>query len=580
MGFIQRLMNLIDKNKVFAFLSFNFIFIFLFILTYKGISMNMDAIGWQRLEKVIVSTMLFSLMVSVLAERKKEYLLPILCGCLYFLGIAGTFALYTEKIGVGFRETHYELFFAEALVVILLALRKILYRQSFILSFIEISICSLALFEIVYYFLFGISVNSDTLMILFQTNWLETLAFIDDNKIIFVCFLFLIIVLFMVIYFFNKKHEIDVSNKKKILAGFILLVVCIVNYHLVIGGEHLYLHRDFKIAQGYFKQIKMLSEQVGIQEEITSDSNVRTAVIVIGESACRDYMNVYGYERDNTPWMTQNKNNKNFIFFDNTYSSYKLTNKSLIYLLTEKSQYNDKEVYSSLNFIEIAKAAGFKTYWISNQGNISNYRESYNVVAQRADNKRFLEEEDYGGLDEDLLKLIDIPVNNDKKIIVIHLAGSHSPYKNYPSSFKKFLEDNVNDNYDNTILYTDYVLQQIFEKLKADNLDLFIYISDHGEKKGILRNQFDFRMERIPFVMYCSDYYIKMNNNLKKIKYAKSKYFSSDMFYDTFLGLIGIDDKFYMQNQNLFSDTYSYNRYNLKTEYGTIDIKDDPYDKN
>lgn len=577
MGFIQRLINLIDKNKVLAFLSFNFIFIFLFVLTYKGISMNMDAIGWQRVGKVIVSTMLFSLMFSVLTERKKEYLLPISCGCVYFLGIAGTFTLYTEKVGVGFRETHYELFFAEALVVMLLALRKIFDRHSLILSVIEIIICSLALFEIAYYFLFGISVNADTLLILFQTNWLEALAFINSNRITFSCFLLAIIAFSIFIWAFNKKYEADVSNKKKILAGVILLVVCIVNHHLVIGGEHLYLHRDFKIAQGYFKQIKMLSEQVGIQEEITSDSNVRTAVIVIGESACRDYMNVYGYERDNTPWMTQNRNNDNFIFFDNTYSSYKLTNKSLIYLLTEKSQYNDKEVYSSLNFIEIAKAAGFKTYWISNQGNISNYRESYNVVAQKADEKRFLEGSSY---DEELLGLLDISNGNNKNLIVIHLAGSHSPYKNYPIDFKKFPNDNINDNYDNSILYTDYILQQIFAKLSPHNLVLFIYISDHGEKKGMLRNQFDFRMERIPFVMYCSDDYIKKHNNFAEIENGKHKYFTSDMFYDTFLGLLGINKKFYMQNQNLFSEEYSFDKYNLKTEYGTVDIKNDPYAKN
>lgn len=577
MGFIQRLINLIDKNKVLAFLSFNFIFIFLFVLTYKGISMNMDAIGWQRVGKVIVSTMLFSLMFSVLTERKKEYLLSISCGCVYFLGIAGTFTLYTEKVGVGFRETHYELFFAEALVVMLLALRKIFDRHSLILSVIEIIICSLALFEIAYYFLFGISVNADTLLILFQTNWLEALAFINSNRITFSCFLLAIIAFSIFIWAFNKKYEVDVSNKKKILAGVILLVVCIVNHHLVIGGEHLYLHRDFKIAQGYFKQIKMLSEQVGIQEEITSDSNVRTAVIVIGESACRDYMNVYGYERDNTPWMTQNRNNDNFIFFDNTYSSYKLTNKSLIYLLTEKSQYNDKEVYSSLNFIEIAKAAGFKTYWISNQGNISNYRESYNVVAQKADEKRFLEGSSY---DEELLGLLDISNGNNKNLIVIHLAGSHSPYKNYPIDFKKFPNDNINDNYDNSILYTDYILQQIFAKLSPHNLDLFIYISDHGEKKGMLRNQFDFRMERIPFMMYCSDDYIKKHNNFAEIENGKHKYFTSDMFYDTFLGLLGINKKFYMQNQNLFSEEYGFDKYNLKTEYGTVDIKNDPYAKN
>lgn len=120
--------------------------------------------------------------------------------------------------------------------MMLLALRKIFDRHSLILSVIEIIICSLALFEIAYYFLFGISVNADTLLILFQTNWLEALAFINSNRITFSCFLLAIIAFSIFIWAFNKKYEADVSNKKKILAGVILLVVCIVNHHLVIGG--------------------------------------------------------------------------------------------------------------------------------------------------------------------------------------------------------------------------------------------------------------------------------------------------------------------------------------------------------
>lgn len=47
-----------------------------------------------------------------------------------------------------------------------------------------------------------------------------------------------------------------------------------------------------------------------------------------------------------------------------------------------------------------------------------------------------------------------------------------------------------------------------------------------------------------------------------------------------FLGLLGINKKFYMQNQNLFSEEYGFDKYNLKTEYGTVDIKNDPYAKN
>ena len=38
---------------------------------------------------------------------------------------------------------------------------------------------------------------------------------------------------------------------------------------------------------------------------VKSNSNIRNIVVVIGESANRDYMGAYGYERDNTPWMSK-----------------------------------------------------------------------------------------------------------------------------------------------------------------------------------------------------------------------------------------------------------------------------------
>lgn len=52
------------------------------------------------------------------------------------------------------------------------------------------------------------------------------------------------------------------------------------------------------------------------------------------------------------------------------------------------------------------------------------------------------------------------------------------------------------------------------------------------------------------------------------------------MFYDTFLGLIGVNDKYYMRNQDLFDTEYSFNKNNLMTEYGTQMLVNDNYDKN
>lgn len=82
-------------------------------------------------------------------------------------------------------------------------------------------------------------------------------------------------------------------------------------------------------------------------------------------------------------------------------------------------------------------------------------------------------------------------------------------------------------------------------------------------------------------VIYFSDNYIKNNPNKYQLAVKRQHaYFTSDMFYDTFLGLIGVNDKYYMRNQDLFDTEYSFNKNNLMTEYGTQMLVNDNYDKN
>lgn len=103
--------------------------------------------------------------------------------------------------------------------------------------------------------------------------------------------------------------------------------------------------------------------------------------------------------------------------------------------------------------------------------------------------------------DEDVIPLLE---NNLKtyvsgyRFIVLHLGGgSHGPryHERFPSEFQQFMPqcleaDVVNDctveqfhnSYDNSILYTDYVLDNIINKLDLSGAPyVFIYISDHGE---------------------------------------------------------------------------------------------------
>lgn len=558
------------KHKWKYFFVFCLPFVTAFFLTFKDAP--------DRAIKCMVCSCLFSVLFSVVAVTWKDCFLPIVCGVLFYLGTAGTFYFHSMSIGAAWCEVHYELIFAESLACMLLFADKLAGKFRIVVSVIEWFILLISCAYIGYFAIFSSPIDSDTFFILLQTNWKEATRFVAHDMVAFVLAVVFSIMLLLAVICFNSNNKQSDYSKKSLpvqYAVVIFMLFCIVwDYFVVFKGEHLYIHRDLSIACGYMKQIKAMAGGKNTLGEISASNKVDNIVLVIGESANRDYMGCYGYDRQNTPWMSSLQERENVVFFDHVYTSYRLTNKALAYFLTEKSQYNDKDLYGSLNVVDVMNAAGYDTYWISIQGNASNYREVYNVIAQRSKHTKFLE----GGLDEKLLPYLDIPVDNQKKFIVVHLVGSHHPYTSYPPEYNLYGEDTVSDRYDNTIAYTDYVLSEIYKKLSVHQPELFIYASDHGESKDMMRNKFDFRMTHVPFVVLFSDdfmsSYPEVYHSAMKKRHA---YFSHDMFYDTFLDILGINKEFYDSRQSLFSDEYAYSKENIKSEYGAVDVKDDPY---
>ena len=78
-----------------------------------------------------------------------------------------------------------------------------------------------------------------------------------------------------------------------------------------------------------------------------------------------------------------------------------------------------------------------------------------------------------------------------RQLIVVHLRGSHFSYaKRYPTDFAVFKPDAHCDGrdctinaYDNSILFTDYILSRFIEDIKGREALLF-YVADHGELLG------------------------------------------------------------------------------------------------
>jgi len=104
--------------------------------------------------------------------------------------------------------------------------------------------------------------------------------------------------------------------------------------------------------------------------------------------------------------------------------------------------------------------------------------------------------------DEDVLPLLDNflreSAGREQRLAILHLGGgSHGPIyqKRFPPEFQLFKpqcldadvvnlcdEEMLYNSYDNSILYTDFVLKQIIDRLESSGQPfVFIYASDHGE---------------------------------------------------------------------------------------------------
>ena len=63
----------------------------------------------------------------------------------------------------------------------------------------------------------------------------------------------------------------------------------------------------------------------------------------------------------------------------------------------------------------------------------------------------------------------------------IHLIGSHTKYRErVPAGFVSQPHSDIVSQYDDTILYTDHVLSDLYQRFAGESL-LFIYVSDHGQ---------------------------------------------------------------------------------------------------
>jgi heptose-I-phosphate ethanolaminephosphotransferase len=302
----------------------------------------------------------------------------------------------------------------------------------------------------------------------------------------------------------------------------------------------------------------------------------KTVVVVLGESSNRDNWSLYGYKRKTTPKLDALASE--MLVFKDVVSSWGSSNREVTRIFSVADHADEKSWQAEPDVIGLAKAAGYKTFWLTNQnGFLIN-----TVFAQQADQYTLvndgLGQRSDTSLDEKLLPELDKALADptERKFIVLHAIGSHQHYQlRYPEKFAVF--DNVDDDvsremaakwsglkvarnqYDNTILYTDFLVSSVIERLKADKVanSEMLFLSDHAQEVGQLTDLWGHQLQletgfTIPLVLWLKD----RPDLLARKSELEARSYQTDRIDWTMLSMMDIATKFDRPDYDLIGDGF------------------------
>lgn len=303
-----------------------------------------------------------------------------------------------------------------------------------------------------------------------------------------------------------------------------------------------------------------------------------TILVVIGESETRDHMKVFNRNHltDTTPWEAKAAAEGDIVLFGKAYSNYPNTPMALTQALTGANQYNGIELKNADDVIGLARAAGYRTFWISNQ-NHSDVYDAACIFARTSDKQYSLK-----SYDERLLQYLRFVPREQNNFVIVHMQGSHYSYRERVP--EKFYRENVRGTgteaeYDCTVAYTDYVLEKIFSYARENlNLQAMIYFSDHGEnmKYRHIADPLKFDMLRIPLWVYLSPQYKKIYpDTAHQLRANSGRVFTNDLVFELISGILHASSKGYQAAFDISSSQYALTPENARSVRGRISVSAD-----
>jgi heptose-I-phosphate ethanolaminephosphotransferase len=337
------------------------------------------------------------------------------------------------------------------------------------------------------------------------------------------------------------RLRVTVPGSFALLPVLSIVAIYVAVYHY-FGSWSLVAMNDRSSPFGIFSQsyltFRTMQEESRLRElaksfdfsasRLVTPAAPETYVLVVGESARRHNFGLYGYGRDTTPLLAQTAN---LLAFQNVVTQVAQTQLSVPLIITRGSIENQLRAAREKSIITLFRDVGFRTYWLSSQQReiamaaISHYTDEADVV-------RFFERQHDTVLINAMRDIFAREGDRvQKRFCILHMLGSHfNLTSRYPREFARYPDGlgsgmfsgtsasvsntELINAYDNTILYTDYVLSQLIALLREQpGLKTFLYVSDHGDNlRDDERNLFGHAHNNeydlpIPLLFWYSDEY-------------------------------------------------------------------------
>ncbi|ABM03271.1 phosphatidylethanolamine:Kdo2-lipid A phosphoethanolamine transferase [Psychromonas ingrahamii 37] len=419
---------------------------------------------------------------------------------------------------------------------------------------------------------------------IFETDTGEAFTYINFGSISYFIFLGLLPALIV----FKTKITYAKSITREIINRLLLVIVAVVGILFIaffyykdyasIGRNNSYLNKMINPAHAYnsYKYLKityltkeLAYKKIGQDASLENSSNDKPTlmILVVGETARSQNIFYNGYARNTNP----HTQDMGIISFQDVSSCGTATAHSLPCMFSNmnRSNYDKNRAITQDNALDVISHAGVDMLWIENDGGDKRVADNFSKIEIAAEDSPELC--DAGSCyDEVLLQNLDekIQKNKGNQLIALHIKGSHGPtyWQRYPESKARFTpacnqsdiehcsDQEIVNVYDNTLVYTDYIIAQTIKKLteysKQYNVAL-MYISDHGEslgENGLYLHGAPYMIApeeqtQVPWFMWLGNGYAAAKGIDKQclLDKANNDTFSHDNLFHTLLGFYGVD---------------------------------------